>query len=170
MKSPLGDLGGVRQLCIQADRLEGTCDPSQAGFSASLMLSQILCDWIGTEVVFHSPVVLRSRGESSRGLWGCPLTSCPRLPSAGTDRKGLVMQCLILCVSFCVNSVTFDEILILEFSLHSIVFYTKTNYNFSYVLSWSYHNISLLQKYVFFLPILLCSFSFLCWYHSFIFY
>jgi hypothetical protein len=34
------------------------------------MLSQVLWDWIGTEVVFHSPVVLRSREESSRGPWG----------------------------------------------------------------------------------------------------
>jgi hypothetical protein len=36
------------------------------------MLSQVLSDWIGTEVVFHSPVVLRLRGESSRDL-GCVL-------------------------------------------------------------------------------------------------
>ena len=42
-------------------------DPGQAGFSASLVLSQVLRDWIGTEVVFHSLVVLRSRGESSSG-------------------------------------------------------------------------------------------------------
>jgi hypothetical protein len=27
-------------------------------------------DWIGTEVVFHSPAVLRSCGESSRDLGG----------------------------------------------------------------------------------------------------
>ena len=31
------------------------------------MLSQVLCDWNGTEVVFNSQVVLRLRGESSRG-------------------------------------------------------------------------------------------------------
>jgi hypothetical protein len=35
-------------------------------FSVFLMLSQVLGDWIGTEVVFHTPVVLRSHGESSR--------------------------------------------------------------------------------------------------------
>jgi hypothetical protein len=46
-------------------------DPGQAGFSASLVLSQVLRDWIGTEVVFHSPVVLRSSRESSRGPGGC---------------------------------------------------------------------------------------------------
>ena len=39
-------------------RLKGTSDPGQAGFSASLMLSQVPHNWIGTEVVFHSPVVL----------------------------------------------------------------------------------------------------------------
>jgi hypothetical protein len=32
------------------------------------MLSQVPCDWIGTEVVFQSPEVLRSPGESSREL------------------------------------------------------------------------------------------------------
>jgi hypothetical protein len=36
-------------------QLEGTCDPGQAGISTSLMLSQVLCDWKGIEVVFHSP-------------------------------------------------------------------------------------------------------------------
>jgi hypothetical protein len=51
-------------------RLEGTCDPGQAGFSASLMLSQVLRYWNGTEVVFHSPVVLRSPEESFRDLGG----------------------------------------------------------------------------------------------------
>ena len=51
-------------------QLEGTCDPDQAGFSASLMLSQVPRDWNGTEVVFHSLVVLRLHGESSRDLEG----------------------------------------------------------------------------------------------------
>ena len=86
------DLGGVCRLCAQVTRcwhwVKGTCDPGQAGFSASLMLSQLQCDWIGTEVVFHSLVVLRLRGESSRGPWGCPLTQCPRWPGAGAERKG----------------------------------------------------------------------------------
>jgi hypothetical protein len=40
------------------------------------MLSQVLCDWIGTEVVFHSPVFLRSCGESSRDL-GVSANSAP---------------------------------------------------------------------------------------------
>jgi hypothetical protein len=53
-------------------------DPGQAGFSASLVLSQVLRDWIGTEVVFHSPVVLRACGESSRGPWACLLILDPR--------------------------------------------------------------------------------------------
>jgi hypothetical protein len=51
-------------------RPEGTCAPGQPGFSASLMLSQVPRNWIGTEVVFHSPEVLRSHGESSRDLGG----------------------------------------------------------------------------------------------------
>ena len=68
------DLGGVRWLCAQVTQWwhlpEGTWDPGQAGFSASLMLSQVPRDWIGTEVVLHSPGVLRSSGESSRDLGG----------------------------------------------------------------------------------------------------
>ena len=58
------DLWGVLCLLTQVTRCwrrpEGTCDPGQARFSASLMLSQVPCDWIETEVVFHSPEVLRS--------------------------------------------------------------------------------------------------------------
>ena len=48
----------------------GDLDPGQAGSSASLVLPQVPNDWIGTEVVFHSLVVLRSHGESSRDLGG----------------------------------------------------------------------------------------------------
>ena len=84
MESPPGDLGGLSLLCAQGDPvlalMEGICDPGQAGFSASLMLSQVPCDWIGTEVVFYSPVVLRSRGNSSRVPWGCLPTLRPGDP------------------------------------------------------------------------------------------
>jgi hypothetical protein len=66
------DIGGVFRFLTQVTqcwrRPEGTCDPGQAGFSASLML--VLCYWNGIEIVFHSPVVLRSHGESSRDLVG----------------------------------------------------------------------------------------------------
>ncbi|EDL05514.1 mCG144558, partial [Mus musculus] len=76
------NLGGFYRLCAQVTKcwhqLEGNCDPGQSGFPASLMLSQFLSDWIGTEVVFYSLVVLRSSGESSRGPWGCLPTLCPR--------------------------------------------------------------------------------------------
>jgi hypothetical protein len=115
------DLGGVCWLRAQVTwcwhLLEGTCDPGQAGFSDSLMLSQVQHDWIGTEVVFHSLVVLRSGGESSRGPWGCPLTPCPRWPSVGADWKGFVLlqflsnkyqnmylveRCVCVCVCVCV--------------------------------------------------------------------
>ena len=51
--------------------LEGTCDPDQAGFSASLINAvQIPYNWIGTEAVLHSPEVLRSRGGSCGDLAG----------------------------------------------------------------------------------------------------
>jgi hypothetical protein len=69
---PLGTLGVSANSLPKVTRcrhqLEGLCDPGQAGFSASLILSQVPHDWIGTEVVFHSPEVLRSSGESSREL------------------------------------------------------------------------------------------------------
>jgi hypothetical protein len=81
------DLGGVCWLCAQVTWCwhwpEGICDPGAAGFSASLMLSQVLCDLIGTEVVFQSPVVPRSHGESSRGAWGYPPTLLSSRPLVG---------------------------------------------------------------------------------------
>jgi hypothetical protein len=54
--------GGVHLLLAQGDPVlvptgRDLC-PLSGWFSASQMLSQVLCDWIGTEVVFHSPVVL----------------------------------------------------------------------------------------------------------------
>ena len=74
MESPLGTLwesaDSKPKVTLCWSLPEGTCDPGQAGFSASLMLSQVPCDWNGLEVVFHSPVVLRFRGESSRDLGG----------------------------------------------------------------------------------------------------
>ena len=79
MESLLGTLGvsadSVPKMPRCWCRLEGTCDPGQAGFSASLMLSQVPHDWIGAEVVFHSLVVLRTSGESSRGNLGVSLDS-----------------------------------------------------------------------------------------------
>jgi hypothetical protein len=92
-------------------RLEGTCDPGQSGFPASLMLSQVLCDWIGTEVVFHSTVVLRWCGESSRGPWGCPPTPCPRCPGAGTDWKGFVTMTILVNYIWNSRSVYLREII-----------------------------------------------------------
>lgn len=49
---------------------EEICDLGLAGFSAFLMLSQVPCDWNGTEVLFHSQVVLSSHEESSQDLEG----------------------------------------------------------------------------------------------------
>ena len=66
------DLGPVCRLCAQGDQVLAPTgrdlDPGQAGFSASQMLSQVPSGWLGTKVVFHSPEVLRSNGESSRDL------------------------------------------------------------------------------------------------------
>ena len=39
-------------------------------FSAFLLLSQVPHDWIWTDVVFHSSVILRLLGESSGDRWG----------------------------------------------------------------------------------------------------
>ena len=62
-----GDCGGVHLFCIQGDQVlvptgRDLC-PWSGLFSASLMLSQVQCNWIGTDVLFYSPV-LRSHGES----------------------------------------------------------------------------------------------------------
>ena len=75
--------------------LECTCDPGQAGFFASLKLSQVPRNWNGTEVVFHSPVILKSHGESSRDLGGiCQL-------HAQGDPKGLFLIVLVVLNSSC---------------------------------------------------------------------
>jgi hypothetical protein len=67
---------------------EGTCDPDQAGFSASLInavsgLAQL--DW-------SRSCVLLTRGLKIpwRVLWvpcGCPQTPCPRYPGVGVNQK-----------------------------------------------------------------------------------
>ena len=53
------------------------------------MLSQVLHDWIGAEVVFHSPVVLRLHGESSRGPW-VSADSAPKVTQCWCQLEGLV--------------------------------------------------------------------------------
>jgi hypothetical protein len=66
------DLGGVCRLCAQSDLVLVLTRRNLSHWS-----SQVFCfpnavsgtaHWNWTEVVFHSPVVLRSRGESSRDL------------------------------------------------------------------------------------------------------
>ena len=54
------------------------------------MQSQVPCDWIGADAVFHSPEVLGSRGWSCVGPCGCLETPWARHPGAGVDRKGEV--------------------------------------------------------------------------------
>jgi hypothetical protein len=77
MESPLGT-GVVSAYSAQGDLVLGLTErdlcPWLGWFYASPMLSQVPHDWIGTKVVFLSPEVLRSHGESSRDLGGvCPL-------------------------------------------------------------------------------------------------
>jgi hypothetical protein len=93
VESPPGDLGGLSLLCAQGDPvlalMEGICDPGQAGFSASLMLSQVQRDWFGTKVVFHLQVVLRSRGESSREPWGVSQLRAQSYPVLALTRRDM---------------------------------------------------------------------------------
>ena len=49
---------------------QGDLCPWSGRFSAPLLLAQVPCDWIGTDVVFLSPVILRLRGESSGDCGG----------------------------------------------------------------------------------------------------
>jgi hypothetical protein len=44
--------------------------PWSSRSSASPLQSHVPHDWIGTDFVFHSPVILRSQGESSMDLGG----------------------------------------------------------------------------------------------------
>jgi hypothetical protein len=55
-----------------------------------LLLSLSHHNWIGTDVVFCSPVILRSSGESSGDRRTNGHVLSPRWPGAGADRKGLV--------------------------------------------------------------------------------
>ena len=47
-------------------------------------------DWIGTDVVFHSPVILRLHGESSRDCEGVFQLHALGDPVSWADWKGLV--------------------------------------------------------------------------------
>ena len=63
------DHGDVLQFRAQGDQVmvltgRDLC-PWSDRFSASLMLSQVSCNWIETDVVFSSPVILRLYGDSS---------------------------------------------------------------------------------------------------------
>ena len=98
------DCEGVCQLRTQDDLVlaptrRDLC-PWSGWFSASLMLSQVLQDWIGIDVVFCSPVILRFRRKSSRGLWRCPPTPHPRWPDVGADQKGCVYFLRVLICSW----------------------------------------------------------------------
>jgi hypothetical protein len=114
------DLGVVCRICAQVTQCwcwpEGTSDPGQDGFPASVMQSQVLSNWIGREVVFHSLVVLRSHEESSRGPWGCLLTLCPRWPGAGTQ-----FYIFLIKYSMLKNTVAFVFSLLSVVSGHAMI-------------------------------------------------
>jgi hypothetical protein len=61
--------------------------PLSGGLPASLQLALACHDWFGTDVVFHSLVILRSHGESSGDH---PLSSCPRWPGTGADQNSYI--------------------------------------------------------------------------------
>jgi hypothetical protein len=79
MESPLGIVGvpadSVLLMTACWPLFEGTCAPGHK-FSASLLLSQVPHNWIGTGVVFHSPVIL-DREESPLGTLGVSAHSTP---------------------------------------------------------------------------------------------
>jgi hypothetical protein len=86
-------------------RPEGTCDPGQARFSASLInavLGPLGLDWNRSCVPLTR--VLKIPWGVLWGPWECPLTLYPRWPGAGADRKGEIfyyMFCLLK--SFCIK-------------------------------------------------------------------
>ena len=67
--SPLGTMGlsSVFETKVYQNQSEGTRALGQVGLLCSclLLLSQALHNWFGINAVFPSPVILRSRGESS---------------------------------------------------------------------------------------------------------
>ena len=83
MESALGTLGvsadSVPKVTSAGADRKGLVTLVSPGFLLlQLMLSQVPSDWIGTEVVFHSPEVLRSRGECS-GYLGASADSGPKV-------------------------------------------------------------------------------------------
>ena len=75
-----GDCGAVHRLHVLGDWVlaltrRDLC-PWSGRFSTSLLLCKVPHDWSGTDVVFHSPMILRSSGESSSNHGGvCQLCS-----------------------------------------------------------------------------------------------
>ena len=86
------DLGGVLRFLPQETwcwcRPEGTCDPGQAGFSASLINAvpgPVQLDWSRSCVPLNTGPKIPWR--VLWGPWGCLQTPCPRCSGAGADRK-----------------------------------------------------------------------------------
>jgi hypothetical protein len=87
VESPLENVGPSSEFLSNVSCscccLEGSCAPHK-DFSASLLLAQAWGDWIGTDAVLHSPVILRSCEETSGDCrtvcWSCmpkvSLSSC----------------------------------------------------------------------------------------------
>jgi hypothetical protein len=69
--------------------LEGTCDPGQARFSASLINTvsgPVRLDWSRSCVPLTRG--LKILWMILWGPWGCPQPLCPRCPGTGVDQKG----------------------------------------------------------------------------------
>jgi hypothetical protein len=98
-------LAGVRRLSWQGSPVlewsgRDLCPKSGTGsLLPYLPQSQVMCDWIGADAVFHSPEVLGSRGESCVGPCGYRATLLARYPGARVERKGLVE--LVFIVDLC---------------------------------------------------------------------
>jgi hypothetical protein len=60
------------------------------------MLSQVQCNWIVAEVVFHSPEVLRFHGESPEDLGGVHCLHAKGAPVLATYKPFMPWDCLNL--------------------------------------------------------------------------
>jgi hypothetical protein len=79
-------------------RLEGNCEPGQAGLSAPLINAvsgPARLDWSRSCVpLTRGPKIL---WRVLWAPWGCLQTPCPRCPGAGTDQKGLALYLHFKC-------------------------------------------------------------------------
>jgi hypothetical protein len=75
-----------------------------------LLLSQAPYDCFGTDVVFHSPVILRSWACQGAGPWNCMLSLCLRWPRAGADWKDSPITFNIYFTDYPISITSFHSI------------------------------------------------------------